>query len=94
MFDETPQSMLKLEAAIDAAMKKLDDHDVASPEYAHIVDQISKLHRLKEEEKPSKISKDTLAMITANLAGIVLIITHERVNVITTKALSLLLKPR
>lgn len=44
---------------------------------------------LKEEEaaKPDRVSKETLAVIGANLAGIAAILLHERVNVIASKAL-------
>ncbi len=84
----------KLEIAFDEALTELIDHPENSEAYATILDQIVKLHKLKEEEKPSRVSKDTLALIAANLTGIVLIMTHERVNIITTKALSTLLKPR
>jgi hypothetical protein len=35
---------------------------------------------------------DTLATIAANLVGIVLVINHERVNVVATKAFGMLTK--
>lgn len=50
----------------------------------------------KEDEidRRRKISPDTLALIGANLAGIVVIIGYERMNVITSKALSFVSKLR
>lgn len=47
-----------------------------------------------EAEKPDRISKETWAAIGANLAGIVLILGHERANVIASKALGFVLKSR
>lgn len=47
-----------------------------------------------EIDRRRKISPDTLALIGANLAGIVVIIGYERMNVITSKALSFVSKLR
>lgn len=41
----------------------------------------------KEVEDRKRVSPDTVALIAANLAGILLIIGHERINVVTSKAL-------
>lgn len=38
--------------------------------------------------KPSTMSPDMIASIAANLAGIVMILTFEKANVITSKSLS------
>lgn len=46
----------------------------------------------QESEKPDRVSKETLALIAGNIAGIVLIIGYERVNVIASKALNFVLK--
>jgi hypothetical protein len=89
-----PRPKTPLEKEIDIALVALSDHKPSSEEYAKIVDQIAKLHEMKEIEKPSRVSYDTWALIGANLAGILLIIRHENTNVITSKAMSLLVKPR
>lgn len=83
-----------LEKAVNRALQSLSHYDIGSDEYARAMDSLVKLHKMKEEEKPSSVSKDTMAIIAANLLGIVMIITHERVNVITSKAFGLLLRPK
>jgi hypothetical protein len=50
--------------------------------------------KLQDLEKPDRVSKETWAVISANLAGIVMIIAHERVNVIASKALSFIMRAR
>lgn len=52
------------------------------------------VQREKQAERPWLPSTDTLAIIGANLLGIVVIIGHERAHVITTKAFGLLSKMR
>jgi hypothetical protein len=48
----------------------------------------------REAEKPDRVSRETLAMIGANLAGIVAILGYEKFNVIASKAFSLVMKSR
>lgn len=61
----------------------------------------TKTHTLKERElelkqseaeKPDRVSKETLAVIGANIAGIVMILGYERANVIASKAFSLIMR--
>lgn len=53
---------------------------------------------LEEYEKLSKsdwkVSPDTLLVVAGNLLGIVLILTYEKGNIITTKAINFILKGR
>jgi hypothetical protein len=47
-----------------------------------------------EIEDRHRVSSDTLAIIAANVAGIALILSYERMNIITSKALSLVTRLR
>ena len=92
MFRKKDKSSLEL--AIDRAFTQMYIHDVGSEEYLKRLDVVTKLHKLKEDEKTSNVSKDTLVLAGANLLGIFMIIKHENVNVITSKAIGLLFRPR
>lgn len=82
-----------LEAAIADAHRRLAEQHPSTDEYAKIADQIVKLTKLQSEvTSKSRVSADTMALIAANLAGIVLIIGHERLHVITTKAIGFVSK--
>lgn len=94
MFNRTPRAKTELEKALDRALTQLDNSQVDSKEYGEILDRVAKLHKMKEDEKPKSVSKDTMAMIAANLFGIVLIISTEREHVITTKAMQMLARPK
>jgi len=85
---------LLLEKAIERAIRDLGNHAVGSEDYAKSLDHVVTLHRMLVEDKAPSMSKDTMAVVGANLLGIVLIIKHEFVNVVTSKAVGLLLKPR
>jgi hypothetical protein len=84
----------RLETTIDKAMTMLDDLDIASDEYATVLERVTTLYEIKDKEKPDRVSLDTVAVIGANLLGIMLIIRHEHVNVITSRAMGLVMKPK
>jgi hypothetical protein len=83
-----------LERILDRTLRNLDGHEIGSTEYQKTLEAAIKLHRMKEEEKTKSVSKDTLLVVAANLLGIILIIKHEDVNVISSRAMNLILKPR
>jgi hypothetical protein len=82
-----------LELAFDRAIRDLKNYDMASEEYAQTLEVAIKLHKMIEIEKSSYVSKDVMASVGANLLGIFMIIKHEHVNVITSRAMNLIMKP-
>jgi Glu-tRNA(Gln) amidotransferase subunit E-like FAD-binding protein len=91
LFRRTEQTVL--ENVLDRALRELSNHSIDSQEYAKILEMVVKLHKMKEEES-SSVSKDTILVVVANLLGIIMILKHEHANVITSRAMNLLLKPR
>lgn len=83
-----------LELVYDQAVRELLFKQAGSEEYEKTLAQVAKIHGLLRDEKSAKVSRDTLAVIGANLLGILMIIKHENVNVITSRAMGLLLSPR
>jgi hypothetical protein len=83
-----------LDLAVDDAVRSLKSHIVGSEEYVKTLELITRLHKIKEEEKPKSVSRETLAVIAANLLGIIMIINAEHLNVISRNAMQMLLKPR
>lgn len=91
MFNKTkPENRAGLEKAIDDALLKLDSLQADTPEYDAVLDKLERLYKLRlpEPEASKPISKDALVAGAVNLAGIILIINHEKLHVISTKALS------
>lgn len=86
----------KLDLAISRAVSELENHDVSSEAYATCIDRIAKLSKLKEAETPprNQLSRDTLALCLTNVLGIVMIIRHEQVNFIASKAFGTLMRTR
>lgn len=83
-----------LDVAIASCYEKMAQLNETDEEYAKIADQLVKLHGLKMNEKSSRVSPDTTAKIAANIVGILLIIRHEHLNVITSKAMEQVMRTR
>lgn len=94
MFNKKQKDPSQLQDAIARAYSELEKKAVGTTEYNNVLDQIAKLHKMQEAEKPDQVSMETAATIAANLVGILLIIRHEHVNVITSRALDRVTKLR
>lgn len=92
MFKKTQNEATALQEAIDSVLEEMKGFTADTPEYAAMTDQLTKLYNLKVLDTPKGVSKDTLAMIGGNLAGIVMILGHERAHVVASKALSFVMK--
>jgi len=69
--------------------------DPSDEEYEKAIDQLVKLHKLMESESSHRrISYDKLVDVALSALGIMAVINHERINVITTKALDVVRKTR
>jgi hypothetical protein len=95
MFTKNTPANPELDLVIAKIFFELRNHSPETEEYADITDQLSKLMKLKSElESSTKVSAETLATIAGNLAGILMILQFEKVHVVTTKALSFVMKLR
>lgn len=83
-----------LDLVIDDVLKDMLNREYDSDEFATMADQVVKLHNLKQDDKSSQISADTLVTVGAHLLGIMLIVGHERANVVTSKAIGFVSKLR
>jgi len=70
------------------------DYDSGSKEYEPMMDYLERLYKLKALDKQERISPDTIAIVAGNLLGIGLILNHERLGHITSKALGFVIRGR
>jgi len=73
-------------------VKMHNEMEAGSEEYGVALEQLSKLNKIRQDEKPDQVCSDALLGAAVNILGIALIIKHEHVNVITSKALSFIRK--
>lgn len=95
----------KLDQEIISVLDELTQHEKTSQEYNTALERLSKLHKLKCEEAQTEFkvqadsqlrrpSADMLLMVGANIFGILWLTRYERENVISSKALGFVMKPR
>lgn len=72
--------------------KMHNEMTAGSEEYGVALDQLSKLQKIRQDEKPDRVSSDAILGAAVNILGIALILKHEHVNVITSKALGFIPK--
>ena len=96
MFNSREQSNNQrlIEVELDRTLIQLKAERVTDEEYAKTLSLVERLHKMLDKEKPASVSKDTMLTVAANLVGIILILKHEHVNVISSKALGFIMRPR
>lgn len=85
-----------LKKAIDDALLELATTKPNTKDYSDILEKIERLYKLKgpEKEPRKRISPDVLISGAVSLAGIVMVINAEHVGAVTSKAFSLVVKPK
>lgn len=90
-----PKHQRMVEQDLEHALAVLPLHQPDSEEFDKILKSAERLHALLNIKSPgASVSQDTLVTVAANLLGILLIIKHEDVNVITSKALGFVIRVR
>lgn len=83
----------ELDLAIKEIYREMQGFTADSEEYAAMVDQLEKLHKIKSCDS-NLVSYDTVLIVAGNILGIVLILSFEKTNVIATKALQMVLRAK
>lgn len=84
----------KLEEEILSSLEELDQLKTDPEKYNVVIDRVVKLHKLKSEEGLKPPSLDTMLVVGANIFGILWLTRYERDNVVTSKALGFVMRPR
>lgn len=83
-----------LEREISRLEEVLVDLDPTEKEYHKILYMIDKLQDARDKNKKFsfKVSGDTIVAASVNLLGIVLVLQHERLHAVSSKALGFITK--
>jgi hypothetical protein len=75
-------------------LRELETTEPNSEEYGTLVERLKKLQQMRAEDRPEKLSPNTAALVVTNVLGIVMIVRHEQFNVIVSKALGFVIRPK
>lgn len=86
----------KLDREIDDLLEEMSYQHRDSNEYADNVEYLTKLYEAKRgvESQKQGISKDALLYVGANIAGLLLVLHYEKLDVITSRAFNWIWKGR
>lgn len=73
----------------DLIQRVVDDMAMFGPtseEYPQLLENLERLTKLKDGEKPERVSRDTIAVVAGNIIGILVIVAYEQKHVMTSKA--------
>jgi hypothetical protein len=73
-------------------LRELETTDPGSDQYEKLVERLNKLQKMRAEDRPERLSPNTAALVSANIVGILMIIRHEQVNFIASKALGFVMR--
>jgi hypothetical protein len=90
---QTPATLERLDKAIEDIFIDMGGFTSETEEYADMLKKLERLYKLKEQDTPQPfISPEVALTVAANLFGILAILHYEKVNVVTSKALSFVMK--
>jgi hypothetical protein len=85
----------KLDKAIDDLLDEMTGYEGNTEEYSTMVSNLKVLHEAKAlQPKPNVVSADTVATVAGSLAGILMILSFEKANIVTSKALGFVLRTK
>ena len=88
------KNKVTIDKEIDNLLSAMETVDPASDEYQTLAKNLETLAKAKSYDKQRYVDKTTLLYVAGNLLGIAIIVGYERAGVITSKALSFVLKGR
>jgi hypothetical protein len=89
-----PKRNTYIDGEIARTVAALQLEQIDSEEYDVLLTRIEKMQKIRQEEKPDTVTSDALVLAATNLIGIFVILRHENLNVITSKAMSFVPKLR
>lgn len=78
---------------IDAVLDQMHADGASSDEFHLHLEHLERLEALKTKDRRKPLSRDVLAQVVGNLAGIGIIVGYEQAHVIATKAFDRLIRP-
>lgn len=87
-----------LDKAIANILTAMESTSPTVEVYSKMVDMLEKLYKIKASERPDRVSKDSIVTVggsvLSSLIGIGMILHHEKLNVVASKALGFVSKAR
>lgn len=82
-----------VDAQIESILLEMDHQTGGSEDYLRNLGYLERLSQVKADQRKTLVSRDTIALVLGNLAGILLIIVYEQKHVMTSRGFNQLIRP-
>lgn len=83
-----------IDIQIESILIEMDGIGSSTDEYLRCLGYLERLNQVKTQQRRGPVSRDTIALIVGNLAGILLIVIYEQKHVMMSKGFNQLIKPK
>ena len=83
-----------VDEAIGKVLTEMRTYDLDTKEYREAFEHLERLMRMRTEDRRNRISPDTMAIVIGNLVSVLIIVGYERGHVMTSKAMTYVVKPK
>ena len=90
----TRKNIPTIDSEIDRLIAEMKEMKVESQEYANAIENLSWLTEARAQKGPFQIDMNTVVVVIASFAEMLLLMNHEKLNIVTTKAFNRMTKPR
>ena len=94
VFTKKKDKRTELEKEIDKLIDGLRTVNYDTEDYTKRLQIIERLKSLEDDKSKRRVSPDTVLLVAGNILGILIIVNHERLHVIASKALSHVIRGR
>lgn len=82
-----------IDAQIDSVLLEMTNVGVLDEKYPKLMVYLDRLNKMKTDNRPSPVSRDTIILVLGNIAGILVIVAYEQKHVMTSKGFNLVNRP-
>lgn len=93
-FFRKDEESAPIDEQIEAVLQSMTNFTPDSKEYSELLGYLERLNKLKTRNRRPPVSLDTWAIIAGNLLVTLVVVMYEQKHVLTTKAPSMIIKPK
>lgn len=91
-FESTDAKLLS--EAMTRVLDLMADVDPGSEEYEKLMSDLERLSKVRTSERPTKLSRDTMALVAGNVFIALVVVIAEKSHSMTSKGLGFMMKPK
>lgn len=83
-----------IDEEIEEVLFKMRGMKPESDAYTAAAKNLETLYKARSYKNENRVSPDTIAIVVANILGILLTLNYEHIHIVSSKAINFILKPK